>query len=200
MRAAEVLTPYIAAQAILNVIGLGDGIRLILERNEASHRSEYLILRNLHPIVDIRKHRWPDEIAVAHRLRKIRSVGGPVDAATHQRGAFLRSPIYVAADLFEMSLADHGTHDGGFLQRVANTDAPGALNKAADKVSIDRALHQDSGPGCASFPVVGEDHEHRGIQSAGLVRIVENHKGALAAQLHAELLESSSAYYAIARR
>src|SRR6516225_8058616 len=42
VRAPEILAPHVAAQTILDVIGLGDGVRLVGEGNEARHGPENL--------------------------------------------------------------------------------------------------------------------------------------------------------------
>src|SRR5215472_17035798 len=65
MGAPEILAPHIAAQAVLDVIGLGDGIGLVAEGNEARHRSEDLLLGDAHAIVDVGKNAGPDVVAGA---------------------------------------------------------------------------------------------------------------------------------------
>src|SRR5688572_9617553 len=53
VRAADVLGPDVARQAVLDVVGQADRIGLVLERNEAGDRAEDLVLRDLHAVVDI---------------------------------------------------------------------------------------------------------------------------------------------------
>jgi hypothetical protein len=85
--------------------------------------------------------------------------------------------------------ADHRADEGALVQRVADADAPGALDEAVHEVGVDRLLHQDAAAGGAALAVVAEDHEHRGVERARRVGVVEDHERALAAQFHAELLQ-----------
>ncbi|MNV79410.1 hypothetical protein D3C71_1729620 [compost metagenome] len=102
------------------------------------------------------------------------------------------------AYLGQMGLADHGADDGFFVERVAHGNAPGALGEAVGELHIDALLHQDAAASRAALAIVGEDHEYGGIECAVKVGVVEDHKGALSTQLHAELLESRSLHDAVA--
>ncbi len=68
--------------------------------------------------------------------------------------------------------------------------APRALGKLFRKIRVNRPLHQDARSGGAALPIVGEDHEQCGIQRTRDIGVVEHHEGALAAQLHRELLQA----------
>ncbi|MPM99776.1 hypothetical protein SDC9_146970 [bioreactor metagenome] len=61
-------------------------------------------------------------------------------------------------------------------------------------------LHQNAAARSAAFAIVGKDHEHGGVERALKVCIVEDHERALAAQLHAVLLEPRHLHDALARR
>src|ERR1700722_17434580 len=102
---AEILAPDVAAQPILNVVGLGNGIGFILERDQACDGSEDFVLGNFHAVVDISKHRGPYESAGPQRLRPIRGIRGPITSATNQRGALLGPAIDVTAYLLQVGLA-----------------------------------------------------------------------------------------------
>ena len=66
-----------------------------------------------------------------------------------------------------MCLADHGAHNGVFIQRIAHCDALGALSELLHKVGVNALLYQDATAGRAALTVVAENHEHGGIQCAG---------------------------------
>src|SRR5438105_9091271 len=51
VRATEILGPHVAAQAVLDIVGLGNGVGFVTEGDEARHGSEDLLLRNTHATV-----------------------------------------------------------------------------------------------------------------------------------------------------
>src|SRR5687768_14621502 len=53
MGPAYVLGPDVAGQAVLDVVGLGNRIRLVLERNQAGHWTEDLFLGDAHAVVHV---------------------------------------------------------------------------------------------------------------------------------------------------
>src|SRR5213080_2016562 len=55
VRATEILAPHVAAQAVLDIVGLGNGVGFVTEGDKARHGSEDLLLRNTHAIVNVRK-------------------------------------------------------------------------------------------------------------------------------------------------
>src|SRR5687768_7908973 len=57
VRTADVLGPYVAREAILDVVGQADRIGLVLERNQAGDRAEDFFLRNPHAVVDVGENR-----------------------------------------------------------------------------------------------------------------------------------------------
>ena len=63
MGAAEALGPDVAAQAITDVVGLADGVGLIIKRYQAGNRAKNLFLRDTHAVVDVGEHGWQDIVA-----------------------------------------------------------------------------------------------------------------------------------------
>ena len=53
-----------------DIVCLGDGVRLVLEGNQAGDGAEDLLLRDAHAIVDIGKDRGFDEVPVGQRRRQ----------------------------------------------------------------------------------------------------------------------------------
>ena len=94
--------------------------------------------------------------------------------------------------------ADHRTDERCLIERIADADAARALGEPGREIRIDRSLHQDARTGGAALTVVREDHEEGGIQRAGQIGVLEHYEGALAPELHAELLESRALDDAIA--
>ena len=84
VRTANVFGPNIARQTILNVVGQFNGVCFIAEWDQASHRSEDFVLRNLHAVVDVGKHGGPNEVAFLHAFRKFRRVRRFVQATTQK--------------------------------------------------------------------------------------------------------------------
>src|SRR5947208_7172526 len=166
VRAAEILAPHVTAQAVLDIVGLGNGVGFVTEGDETRHRPEDLLLRNAHAIVDVREDGWPDVVAGAHGWRELRGVGRAFETATQERCAFLGACLDVAADLGEVILADHRTDERRLIEWIADADAPRALGEAGCEITIDGFLHQDPRAGRAALTVVREDHEERGIERA----------------------------------
>ncbi len=194
MGAAHALGPDVAGQAVLDIVGQAHGLGLVAEGDDAGHGAEDLVLGDLHAVVHVGKHRGQHIVALAHALGQ----HGRIQAATQHAGAFLLAQFDVVAHLGQVAGADHGADDGGFVQRIAHGDLPGALHEAVHELRVDALLHQDAAAGRAALAVVGEDHEHGRIQRALEVGVVKDHEGALAAQLHAELLEAGGLHDAVA--
>ena len=153
--------------------------------NQAGDRAEDFFLGDAHAVVDIGEDGRQDEVAVLHARRHV----GRREAAAEHRRAFLAAELDVAADLGEVRAADHRTDDRLLVQRVADDDPLRALGEFRGERRIRLLLDQHSAAGGAALAVVAEDHEQRRIERAVEVGVVEDDEWALAAELHAELLQ-----------
>ena len=95
----------------------GDRVGLVVERDQAGHRAEDLVLRDAHAVVDVGEYRGHHEVALRARAS---GSSGALEAAAEQRRAFLRAELDVAAHLRQVRLADHRADDGLVVQRVAD--------------------------------------------------------------------------------
>src|SRR5437764_10333994 len=110
-RATEILAPDIAAEAVLDIVGLGNGVRFVTEGDKARHGSEDLLLRDTHAIVDVGKDGRPDIVAGPYRARQLSRVGRALEPAAKQRCSFVRACTNAAADFGQVILADHRTNE-----------------------------------------------------------------------------------------
>src|SRR5437879_10618285 len=53
VRATEILAPDIAAEAVLDIVGLGNGVRFVTAGDKARQGSDALILGDQHVVVDV---------------------------------------------------------------------------------------------------------------------------------------------------
>ena len=195
VRTAQVLGPHVAGQAVGDVVGLDDGVGLVDEGDQAGHGAEDLFLRDAHAVVHVGEDRRPHEIAALQVCRQVRRI----QPAGDQRGAFLRAQLDVAAHLGQVLRADHRADDRALVQRVADGDLRGARREALHEVGVDGLVYQDAAARGATLAVVAEDHEDRGIERAVEVGVLEDDERALAAELHAELLQPRGADDAVCR-
>src|SRR5262249_38082374 len=122
MCAPEILTPDVAAEAVLNVIGFGDGVGLVIEGNEARHRPKNFLLRDAHAIVAARDPGGRDEVAGARGRGQLGCVCGTVEPPAKERGSFLWTRHDVTVDFGQVILADHRTDERRLIERIADTD------------------------------------------------------------------------------
>jgi len=80
MRTPEILAPHVAAQAVRDVIGLGNRIGFVDEGDEAGNGAKNLLLRDAHAIVDVGKDGGPDVVAGAHGGWQLGGVRRPLEA------------------------------------------------------------------------------------------------------------------------
>src|SRR5438105_8391788 len=199
VRATEILAPHVAAQAVLDIVGLGNGVGFVAEGDAARHGYEDLLLRNTQAIVNVPKDGLPHIVAGAYRGWQLGRVGRALEAAAKQRCTFVRACNDVAADFGQVILADHRTNERSLIEWVADTDAPRAFREPGREIGVDGPLHQNARAGGAALTVVREDHEERSIERTREIGVLEHHERALAAQLHTELLESRAPDDPIAR-
>src|SRR5437867_3889134 len=66
MRLADILRPHVRRKPVLDLIRELESFRFILKRDQARDRSEDFLLRDAHSVVDVGKHRGPQEMAIPH--------------------------------------------------------------------------------------------------------------------------------------
>ena len=169
-------------------LAMRDRVGLVVERDQAGDRAEDLFLRDPHAVVDVGEH--GRQHVVARRARDAGSVGR-VEAAAQQRRAFLRgrarcscAPSRGAPALIIGPTMVFSSSGSPTVMRLR------ALGEPRREVGVDRLLHQDARAGGAALAVVREDHEDGRVERALEVGVVEDDERALAAELHAELLQA----------
>src|SRR5437764_3562549 len=148
------LDPGIAAEPVLDIVGLGNGVRFVTEGDKARHGSEDLLLRNTHAIVNVRKDGRPHIVAGAYRGWQLGRVGRALEAAAKQRCTFVRACNDVAADFGQVILADHRTNERSLIEWIADTDAPRAFREPGREIGVHGPLPQNARARGAALTVV----------------------------------------------
>src|ERR1039457_4328396 len=99
-----------------------------------------------------------------------------------------------------MLRAYHRTHIDLLVERIADADPFRPSREFFDEIRVNRLLYQDARSRGTTLSVIGENHEYRRIQRAVQIRVVENHKGTLAAEFHREFFQAGGLDDAIPRR
>ena len=189
-RAAEVVGPDVAGEAVAHRIGDGERVGFVLERDHGEHRPEDLVLRDPHAAVDIGDQRRLDVVAAAGAVMPRRRRPGS--------RAFLPRDIEIRRDLGDMAFVDQRADLGRRIERVADLDLLHALGDPRGKFVGDRFLHQQAARRRAALAVERVDHEHDGIERAVEVGVVEHDDRVLAAEFEMHALQRRRALRMIA--
>ena len=73
MRALHVLRPHAGGESVDGVVGFGDEVLFIAERDGGHDRPEDLLLGDSHLPIDVGEHRRLDEVTVVETLRSLAS-------------------------------------------------------------------------------------------------------------------------------
>ncbi len=103
---------HVARQPVRAVVRDPHRIVLVRVRDDGKHRTEDLLLRDGHRVVDVDEKRWLDEETL------VESVGllGPAD---HQPRALVDALLDVAADAAALLVRDHRTAERAGVLRIA---------------------------------------------------------------------------------
>lgn len=183
---ADVLGPDIRGQAIFGVVGQLQRLGLVLERDQARHRAEDLLLGDAHAVVHIGEHRGLDELPLGQVRRQARRA---LQATGHQARTFLDADANVAGDLVVVLLGDHRADLGFRVGRVADDQAPGTGGELADEARVHALLDEDAAAGGAALAVERKDGEQRGVQGTVQIGIFKDQHRRLAAQFHRVLFK-----------
>ncbi len=116
--AVDVAGPEAGAEAVLGVVGDGQGLGFVLEGGDADHRAEDFLLEHAHAVVPLEQGRL-DVVAAGQVAFELLDA-----AAGEQLGAFLLGDVEVGEDLLVLLLGSLGADHGLGVQRVAALDRP----------------------------------------------------------------------------
>ena len=105
----------------------------------------------------------------------------PVAAALQLR-AFGPADLDVFEVALQLALIDGRAHVGGFVETVADTQFASALDKAADKLSIDSLFRNDAAGRGAALAGGAESTPQRAFNREIQIRVVKHDHGILATQ------------------
>ncbi len=180
--AVDVTGPDACTQAVLGVIGDGQGFGFVLEGRDADDRAEDFLLEHTHLVGALEQGRL-DVIAGGERAFEFLHA-----AASEHFGAFLLGDFQVGHDLVELLLAGLGANHGVGVQWVAALDLRDLLHHRFHERPVDRLLHQRPRRAGADFALV-EEAQHQTFGGfldegrLGLHDVFEVDVRALAAQL-----------------
>ncbi len=136
VRAVDVAGPDARAEAVLGVVGDGQGLGFVLEGGHADHRAEDFLLEHAH-LVGALEQRRLDVIAGGEGTLELLCC-----AAGEHFGAFLFGDFQIGHDLVELLLAGLGPDHGVGVQWVATLDLRDLLHYRFHERSVNRLLHQ----------------------------------------------------------
>ena len=176
-------------------LAMRDRLGLVGERDQAGDRSEDLLLRDAHAVVDVGKDR--------RHARSCPCAAAPATPAhPGRRTAASRLPCGRArcsCAPWPGGLADHRADDGLLVQRVADRDALGALGEACR-----RSRHRSTfctrmrQPAVQRSPLLEKIMNTAASSARSRSASSKTTNGDLAAQLHAELLQPGALHDAVA--
>src|SRR5579864_4691342 len=178
---ADVAGPDAGGEAVDIGVGLRHGVLDVAERDHHQHRSEDLLPRHGHVVVDAVEDGWLHEPALAADARRLAAVG---DA---------RALPPAGLDVAQHALALLGRHQRAEarlgVERIARDQAAGALHQALDQLGVDLLLDEQARAGGADLALAVEDAVvgalHRGVE----IGVGEDDVRRLAAQLEGDTLD-----------
>ncbi|MNZ75782.1 hypothetical protein D3C78_942680 [compost metagenome] len=181
MGAADICGPERGGQAVVRVIGPGQGLSLVVETGHRNHRPEHFAADDFVILLRIGQHRGLKEEAITgHRLAtgdqaNMRLGDGPLDHGRH--------PVAV---LGSDQRAQFGVRV--VLQTVLDTRY--SLAEFLHELLVDAALGIDAAGGGAVLACVVEAEGADAFDGGIDIGIVENNHRSLAAQLHVHALHA----------
>src|SRR5438093_9094108 len=138
MGALQVLRLDACREAVDDVVADPHRLVLVVEADHARHRTEDLLLGDLHPVVDLGEDRG----LVVEALGERRVFRLPATAGEARTLAL--ADLDVALHLAELLLGDERAHAGREVERVADLDLPRARGEAADEAIVEAVLPEDA--------------------------------------------------------
>src|SRR5580704_1176883 len=170
VRPRYVAHPDVGCKAVLHVIGLGQRVGFVLERNGCQNGTKNLLLRNAH-VIFAGQQGGGD--VVSFRTYAL--------AADQKPRAFFLADIDISQHAVAMFGMDEGTDFGIRIERAADFDPRGAARQRPSEFVEDRFFNQRARIRRAALAIETVDLEDRGIESAVKIRVRENDGGRFAA-------------------
>src|ERR1700730_899662 len=170
----------VAGQAVHAVVGDPDRVFLVVERDDAQHRPEDLLLSNGHGVVDIGEKRWPYVISLVE-------TGGRTGAADQRRRTLVHALLDVARHPLELPFGDQWAAQRSGILRVATRYV--FVDALEDRHTFFVAGPRQQHPGRVGTTLAGV-HARRYADRARQpeVGIFEDDGGGLAAELQEQPL------------
>ncbi len=121
MRARDVAGPDVRSKPVLHVVGLGQRVGFVFERNRGQHGTKNLLLRDAHVILAGEQGGGDVVSFRAHAL-----------AAGQKLGAFLLADLDVAQHAVAMFGMDQRANFGVGIERAADFDSRGARRQTPE--------------------------------------------------------------------
>ncbi len=188
MGPGQVRGPDAGGEPIAHAVGDREGLVLGVEGVHGDHGTEDLLAGGATARGEAADDRRLEEEALAAALGELRRR----PAAVH--GAPLgHRQLQVAGDLVPVCRAHQGPEPSPGHGRVAGSQRPGPLDETRQEAVVDRPLDQHARAAEADLALVGEGGPGGAVERPVEVGVGEDHRGVLAAQLQAELLEQRGA-------
>ena len=182
--APKVARAQIRGQAVRGVVGARNDLLIGVEDHNRRHRPERLVARHRHLLLHVREHR-----GLVKEPRAVHTFGEP-PAAGQRAGPTVDGIPHGPVHFFKRLGVDQGSHLHAGLRARPDLDRPHGLRELAEKRVGEGALHIHAigaDAGLAPHPQVldGDGVGHGAVE----VRVVEDDKGGIAAQLERDALE-----------
>ena len=165
-----------------------DGVVLVVVGEDRQDRPEDLLLGDGHVVAHLGEHGRLHEVAVLEAL-------GLAGAAGDELGALVDALLDVAVDPVDLGLArqraEHGEVGEGVLRLELRLDLVGGDALGVGQLAGGHEHAGEGGAGLARVEVGLADAVADGRLEAGVVEVVEEDVGGLAAELEGDALEAS---------
>ncbi len=172
--------PDRSGQAVLAVVGDTNRVALVGILQHRQHRTEDLLLGDAHLVGGVGEQRGPDIPTAVVRA---------VVAADDDACALVDAGADVALHTVLLALGDKGTDVGGLIGRITDLQARHHLRERVDHLVVAAFTNQDPGLQHTPLPVVHQPGCLQSRDGAVDVRVIENDRCGLAAQLQTHPLE-----------
>src|SRR5262249_35318178 len=149
-RSPDVSSPERAGQTVGAVVGDRDRLFLVLEWDRDDDRTEDLLLRDPHAVLDPSEDRRRQEAP-----RRKRGIGRFLSPA-EPLGPLAIPDLDVIHDSRAMNFRDERSHLGVRGERVSDSDRPCSSGQIGDEAVVDRLLNQEARARAAVLPGVVE--------------------------------------------
>src|ERR1043166_6078381 len=184
LRARLVLRPHGSGEAVDRVVRDAHRVLLVAVGDDRQHGTENLFLRDGHVVAHFSEHRG------THIVAARRHAFGRLGAAGDELRAFREPLADVAAHALELRLGSERPEPCGFGERIADRESRGHFGGDPGCLRIKSFRNEHSSKRRAGLAGVEVAAVQRALHRLREVRVIEDHRSALAAELQRDPLDA----------